>query len=111
MESITIDNGVEEVELQLTRTSIMMLFRTRNVPIKSFRSVAAQLGIENMEEAPAGAIGAAFAEHFNKEAAAAAVESANKQHQWFLTVMLPYHSPSSRSRAGQLHHSYISSAR
>ena len=58
MESITIDNGVEEVELQLTRTSIMMLFRTKNVPIKSLRSAAAQLGIENMEEAPAGAIGA-----------------------------------------------------
>ena len=76
MESITIDNGVEEVELQLTRTSIMMLFRTRNVPIKSFRSVAAQLGIENMEEAPAGAIGAAVAEHFNKEATAAAVAAA-----------------------------------
>ena len=76
MESITIDNEVEEVELQLTRTSIMMLFRTRNVPIKSFRSVAAQLGIENMEEAPAGAIGAAVAEHFNKEATAAAVAAA-----------------------------------
>ena len=56
MESITIGNGVEEVELQLTQTSIMMLVRKKNVPIKSLRSVAAQLGIENMEEAPAGAL-------------------------------------------------------
>ena len=71
IESITIDNGVEQVELQLTQTSIMMLVRTKNFPIGTLRGVAAQLGIGNIEEAPAGAIGVAFAEYFNKEAAAA----------------------------------------
>ena len=71
MDSMSINDGVEEVELQLTQTSTMMLVRTKNFPIGTLRGVAAQLGIGNIEEAPAGAIGVAFAEYFNKEAAAA----------------------------------------